>query len=95
MTRVTKILTLIKVIFFVFLVGYAHTLNKNPVYNWGCVMDGILSAATFPMQSMPPDECPKPCEEYDYCAPCLDSQGGEGGWRECVWSETKEMVLLF
>lgn len=82
-------------LFLIFRLGYAHTLNKNPIYNWGCVTNGLLSAANFEMETMPPLECPKPCEQYDDCISCLESPGSDGGWHQCVWSVTRAIVSAF
>ncbi|XP_054720538.1 multiple epidermal growth factor-like domains protein 8 [Uloborus diversus] len=73
--------------------GFAHTLNKKPIYNWVCVMQEIQSAPSFLINSMPPLECPRRCSDYSSCVSCLQSQGGEGGWHECFWSEIKQTCI--
>ncbi|XP_042899680.1 multiple epidermal growth factor-like domains protein 8 [Parasteatoda tepidariorum] len=73
--------------------GFGLTLNKMPIYNWVCVMKEIQSAPSFPIESMPPLECPASCFHYSDCTSCLRSQGGEGGWHQCVWSEDLQSCM--
>ncbi|GFW79513.1 multiple epidermal growth factor-like domains protein 8 [Trichonephila clavipes] len=73
--------------------GFGHTLNKMPIYNWVCVMKEIQSAPSFTIESMPPSKCPAGCSSHPDCTSCLQSQGGEGGWHQCVWSETLQICM--
>ncbi|GBM96414.1 Multiple epidermal growth factor-like domains protein 8 [Araneus ventricosus] len=73
--------------------GFGHTLNKMPIYNWVCVMKEIQAAPSFLIESMPPLKCPAGCSHHTDCTSCLQSQGGEGGWHQCVWSETLQACM--
>ncbi|GIY78358.1 hypothetical protein CDAR_179641 [Caerostris darwini] len=73
--------------------GFGLILNKMPIYNWVCVMKEIQNAPSFSIESMPPLQCPGGCSQHNDCTACLQSQGGEGGWNQCVWSETLQMCM--
>ncbi|KAJ7326013.1 Multiple epidermal growth factor-like domains protein 8 [Desmophyllum pertusum] len=62
---------------------------QSYAYNWNCW--GNLEAADIlqiTVLSQTPDTCPQPCTAHKSCSACLSSTGADGGWRECVWSET-------
>ncbi|XP_035218074.1 multiple epidermal growth factor-like domains protein 8, partial [Stegodyphus dumicola] len=73
--------------------GFGHTLNQKPIFNWVCVIEEIQAAPSFSIDSMPPLECPGSCSQYSDCASCLQSQGGEGGWHQCFWSEVLQSCM--
>ncbi|UYV69928.1 MEGF8 [Cordylochernes scorpioides] len=65
---------------------WGHTLNVRPIFDWACVRKMIQEASSFPVESMPPLNCPALCPAHMDCAACTSSSGGEGGWSHCHWS---------
>ena len=67
------------------------TLNSSPIYNWNCVAASIRNHSRI--ESSPPSSCPNRCLHYDTCNSCLSSNGAEGGWQQCYWSQTLNVCL--
>lgn len=60
---------------------------------WNCSKKGMPSASNYTIVSMPPRACPPRCSQLKDCKTCLSSDGAEGGWHECRWSEAlKECI---
>lgn len=71
------------------------TATNKPTNNWNCVHKGVLTAANFTEVLMPPKACPPRCVQLKDCKTCLGSDGAEGGWRECRWSEALKEVITY
>ncbi|XP_078593005.1 multiple epidermal growth factor-like domains protein 8 [Branchiostoma floridae x Branchiostoma japonicum] len=65
-----------------------RVLSPTPAYDWTCFSRNLLGVSPYEVESAPPMECPTPCHEYTTCADCLESKGADGGWQECVWSDS-------
>ncbi|GAB6023337.1 hypothetical protein CHUAL_008138 [Chamberlinius hualienensis] len=67
--------------------------TSKPNHNWNCFHKGVSSAFNFTVVTMPPKPCPPRCVQLKECKSCNSSDGAEGGWQECRWSETlKECI---
>lgn len=72
------------------------TVTSKPISDWTCVrnlQNKFTEMAPFIVESMPPLTCPKRCHVQTNCTNCLESTGSEGGWHECVWSETNNECM--
>ncbi|XP_071957536.1 multiple epidermal growth factor-like domains protein 8 [Antedon mediterranea] len=63
-------------------------LYTEPTVDWRCFLESLKDyvPASYVFQSSPPDACPTRCHQHIDCNTCLDSNGADGGWKECYWS---------
>ena len=59
-------------------------LYRQNVVEWSCFQKSSLTGST--------DTCPKRCHMFTDCSSCLRSTGGEGGSKECIWSDLLQEV---
>ncbi|XP_048476526.1 multiple epidermal growth factor-like domains protein 8 [Rhincodon typus] len=61
-------------------------LSVSPAYDWTCFSHSLRNVSPMPVESCPPEPCPRPCHNLTTCSACLSSNGSDGGWQQCVWS---------
>ncbi|XP_041369444.1 multiple epidermal growth factor-like domains protein 8 [Gigantopelta aegis] len=71
--------------------------DASPKYNWNCVTATLLTTLTLPSPMktfmVKLNNCTQRCYTFTACTTCLTSVGGEGGSRECMWSETLQECM--